>query len=62
MWKLRFRPDAILQGCGAPAQHHILAVCWQVEHGQVYDGEIVYKLYVNMYMHLSCSLYFIEYR
>ena len=42
--------DAILQGCGAPAQHHVLAFCCQ--HGQVYDEAIhIYKLYVNMYVH-----------
>ena len=43
---------AHLQGCGAPAQHHVLAMCGQLVKGQVYDGEIVYKLYVIMFMHL----------
>ena len=36
--------DAILQGRGAPAQHHVLAACCQLVQGQVYDGEAVYTL------------------
>ena len=53
---------AHLQGCGAPAQHVVLAVCSQLVHGQVYDGAIIYKLYVVMYIHFSFSLLSSEYR
>ena len=54
--------DANLQGCGASAQHDVLAVCCQLVHGQVYDGAIIYTRYVIMYSHFSCSLFSSEYR
>ena len=39
-----------IQACGAPAHHSVLAVYSQLVHGQVYDGAIIYKLYVIMYL------------
>ena len=54
--------DAQLQVCGAPAQYDVLAVCSQLVHGQVYDGAIIYKLYVLMYIQFSCSLSSSDYR
>ena len=47
--------DAHTQVCGAPAQNSVLAVYSQLVHGQVQDGVIIYKLYVIMYLYLSCN-------
>ena len=55
-----FRPDRCPPKSlwiGAPAQHDILAVCSQLVHGQVYDGAIIYKLYVIM-SSSECRSYF----
>ena len=53
--------DAHIQVCGAPAQHDVLAVCSQLRRVLVYDVAVIYKLYVIMYIHISCSLSSTEY-
>ena len=52
--------DAHIQACGAPAHHSVLAVYSQLVHGYVYDGAIIYKLYVIMYLSFGCNLHSTE--